>query len=251
MEQARIAIRTENLSKNFGAVQAVKNVSLAIPEGQMHAIIGPNGAGKTTFMDLIVNKTPASSGKVFFFDEDITGMKPYKIARKGLNKCFQISQLFTRLTCFENIQIALIQKHGKTFSMVPKNRNYLRDECEAALARVGMAHLMDETAAFLSYGDQRRLEIAISLALEPKVLFLDEPTAGVARAEGYTIMDMVRKLNLDGKYTVVFIEHDMDIVFNYSDVISVMSHGELVASDTPAKIKENAFVKEAYLGGAK
>ena len=250
MEQ-KIAIRTENLCKNFGAVQAVKNVSFSVIEGQMHAVIGPNGAGKTTCMDLIVNKTRPTSGKVYFYGEDITGMKPYKIAQKGLNKCFQISQLFPHLTCYENVQIAMIQKLGKTFSLKPVSRNYLRDECEQELARVGMAHLMNETAAFLSYGDQRRLEIAITLAMNPKVLFLDEPTAGVARAEGYAIMDMIRKLNQQDGYTILFIEHDMNIVFNYSDIISVMNHGELVASETPQMIKNNSFVKEAYLGGGK
>lgn len=250
MEQS-IAIRTEGISKNFGAVQAVKDVSFSVPVGQMHAIIGPNGAGKTTCMDLIVNKTTPSSGKVFLFGEDITAMKPYKIAQKGLNKCFQISQLFPQLTCYENVQIALIQKLGQTFNILPKKRGYLREECEYELSRVGMASLIDETAAYLSYGDQRRLEIAITLALEPKVLLLDEPTAGVARAEGYAIMDMVRKLNQREGYTILFIEHDMNIVFNYSDVISVMNHGELVASDTPQNIRNNDFVKQAYLGGAK
>lgn len=248
--EKNIAIRTEKLCKNFGAVKAVQDVSLSVEEGQMHAIIGPNGAGKTTCMDLIVNKTPLSSGKVFLFGEDITGMKPYKIAKRGLNKCFQISQLFPALTCYQNVQIALIQKLGKTFDLRPAPQNYLRDECAAELARVGMEHLMDETAAYLSYGDQRRLEIAITLALEPKILLLDEPTAGVARAEGYSIMDMVRQLNQKEGYTILFIEHDMNIVFNYSDIISVMDHGQLVASDTPSKIKENEFVKQAYLGGA-
>lgn len=251
MEQIKTAIRTENLCKNFGAVQAVKNVSLSVQEGQMHAVIGPNGAGKTTFMDLIVNKTRATSGKVFFYEEDITGMKPYKIAQKGLNKCFQISQLFPHLSCYENIKVALIQRLGKTYNLFPVARDYLREECEKELANVGMAHLMDETAAFLSYGDQRRLEIAITLAMKPKVLFLDEPTAGVARGEGYAIMDMIRRLNQEDGYTILFIEHDMNIVFNYSDIISVMNHGELVASETPQMIKNNSFVQEAYLGGAK
>ncbi len=248
--EKKIAVKTENLCKSFGAVQAVRDVSLTVEEGQMQAIIGPNGAGKTTCMDLIVNKTPLSSGKVFLFGEDITGMKPYKIAKRGLNKCFQISQLFPALTCCQNVQIALIQKLGKTFGLRPVPKDYLRDECAAELARVGMEHLLDETAAYLSYGDQRRLEIAITLALEPKVLLLDEPTAGVARAEGYSIMDMVRRLNQEEGYTILFIEHDMNIVFNYSDIISVMDHGQLVASDTPARIKENEFVKQAYLGGA-
>lgn len=249
--EKQIAIRTEKISKNFGAVQAVKEVSFEVPVGQMHVIIGPNGAGKTTCMDLIVNKTTPSSGKVFLFGEEITGMKPYLIARKGMNKCFQISQLFPKLSCYENVQIALLQKMGKTFDLKPQKRGYLRERCEYELSRVGMAHLMDETAAYLSYGDQRRLEIAITLALEPKVLLLDEPTAGVARAEGYAIMDMVRRLNQNDGYTILFIEHDMNIVFNYSDMISVMNHGELVASDTPANIRNNEFVRRAYLGGAK
>ena len=250
MEQ-RIAIRTENLCKNFGAVQAVKNVTLSVPEKQMHAIIGPNGAGKSTFMDLIVHKTIPSSGKVFLFDEEITGKAPHVIASMGLNKCFQISQLFPQLTCYENIQIALLQQKRKVFSFRPAPRDYLREECEAELSRVGIAHLMDEQACYLSYGDQRRLEIAITLALKPRVLFLDEPTAGVARAECYAIMDMIRRLNQEDGYTILFVEHDMNIVFNYSDRISVMNQGELVASDTPAGIVKNEYVRRAYLGGGK
>lgn len=246
----RTAIRTENLSKNFGAVQAVKDVSLSVAEGQMYAIIGPNGAGKSTFMDLVIGRTECSSGKVFLFDEDITLVKPYLIAQKGMNKCFQISQLFQNLTCFENVQIALNQKHGKTFNPFPVKKSHLREEAMRELARVGISHLADETAAFLSYGDQRRLEIAITLALEPKVLLLDEPTAGVSRSEGYAIMDMIRKLNQDEGYTILFVEHDMQIVFNYSDIIAVMNYGELVASDTPENIRNNDFVRSAYLGGA-
>ncbi|HWR30063.1 MAG TPA: ABC transporter ATP-binding protein, partial [Negativicutes bacterium] len=215
----------------------------------IHAVIGPNGAGKTTYMDLIVNRIAPSSGKVFFYGNDITNKQPYDIANLGICKCFQISKLFMQLTCLENIRIALIHRHGRTFDFLPKASDYLRDEVEAVLVSVGIGHLIDDTAAYLSYGDQRRLEIAITLAMEPKLLMLDEPTAGVSRAEGYAIMDMVRGLVHEKKITVVFIEHDMDIIFNYATRISVMNQGRLIATDTPEMIRQNEFVKEAYFGG--
>ena len=153
------------------------------------------------------------------------------------------------MTCFENIQIALLKKHKKVYDFVPKRADYLKDEVMQVLDIVGMQHNAYETAALLSYGDQRRLEIAITLAMEPKLLMLDEPTAGVARAEGYEIMKMIRKLAQERHITVVFIEHDMEIVFNYSDRISVLDHGTLIATDTPENIRQNDFVQQAYFGG--
>ena len=153
------------------------------------------------------------------------------------------------MTCFENIQIALLKKHKKVYDFVPKRAGYLKDEVMQVLDIVGMQHNAYETAALLSYGDQRRLEIAITLAMEPKLLMLDEPTAGVARAEGYEIMKMIRKLAQERHITVVFIEHDMEIVFNYSDRISVLDHGTLIATDTPENIRQNDFVQQAYFGG--
>lgn len=250
MENARnIILETKNVSRFFGALKAVDNVSLQIYEGEAHAIIGPNGAGKSTFMDLIINRTSPSEGKVYFEGKDITKKKPYDIANLGISKCFQISQLFPRLTCYENVQIALIKHHNKIFDMLPKKEGYLRDECYRVLSMVGMQEHMDESAQFLSYGDQRRLEIAITLAMEPKLLMLDEPTAGVARAEGYEIMKMIRDLAKEKGFTVIFIEHDMDIVFNYADRISVLAQGALVTTDTPEKVRENQFVQDAYFGG--
>ena len=148
------------------------------------------------------------------------------------------------------MRIALIKHHGRIFDMLPKKENYLREECRNVLAMVGMQDHMDDSARFLSYGDQRRLEIAITLAMEPKLLMLDEPTAGVARAEGYEIMKMIRDLAKAKDFTVIFIEHDMDIVFNYADRISVLSQGALVTTDTPERVKENKFVQEAYFGGS-
>ncbi len=244
-----VILRTEHLVRYFGALKATDDVSLDIYRGEIHAVIGPNGAGKSTLMDLIVNRTSPNEGRVFFEGKEITRVPPYKIADQGLCKCFQISKLFGHLTCFENIQIAQIKKHKKVYDFMPKRADYLHDEVMEVLESVGMARNAGETAALLSYGDQRRLEIAITLAMEPKLLMLDEPTAGVARAEGYEIMKMIRELALKRGFTVVFIEHDMEIVFNYSDRISVLDHGALIATDTPANIRNNEFVQNAYVGG--
>lgn len=249
MDNKVTVLKTEHLTKHFGALAAVNDVSLQISKGEIRAIIGPNGAGKSTLMDLIVNRTSPSSGKVFLNGKDITNKKPFKIVEMGLCKCFQISRLFTNLNCFENVQIALIQKHKKTYSFAPQKADYLKDEVMALLRSVGMEKHAYEKATFLSYGDQRRLEIAITLALEPSILFLDEPTAGVARAEGYALMAMIRELAKSKEMTLLFIEHDMDVVFHYADQISVMEHGRLIATDAPQNIRENEFVKKAYLGG--
>ena len=176
-------------------------------------------------------------------------MAPYHIVERGISKCFQISKLFANQTCMENVRVALIVKRGKVFDPFPKAPDYLREEALEILDLVGIRQLADETAAYLSYGDQRRLEIAIALALKPKLLMLDEPTAGVSRVEGYAIMDMILRLVKEEFITVVFIEHDMDIIFNYADRISVMNHGALVATDVPENIRKNAFVQQAYMGG--
>ena len=245
----RVILRTEKLCRNFGALQAVKDVDLVIHEGEVRAVIGPNGAGKSTCMDVILNRTHASSGHVYFNDEDITNVPPYKIARRGMYKCFQISQLFLDLTVFENIQLALIRKKGLTSSFLPRKDNWLWDEVKEVADMVGIGHLMKDTAKFLSYGDQRRLEIAITLAMKPTLLILDEPTSGVARAEGYQLMEMTRKLAEEEGITVIFIEHDMDIVFKYADTISILDHGQLIATDVPEEIRKKDFVQQAYTGG--
>lgn len=242
-------LKVEHLNRFFGALHATKDVSFEVPEGQVRAIIGPNGAGKSTLMDLITNRTAPSSGKVYFCGEDITGMAPNKIVHKGMTKCFQISKLFNALTVYENVQIARIEMNRKTFSPFPVKDTYLKKEVEQYLALVGLEDKMNEVAAYLSYGDQRRLDIAIALAMDPKLLILDEPAAGVAREEAYTLMQLIRDLGVKRHMTIIFIEHDMEIVFNYADVISVLRDGEMIATGTPDEIKNNAFVQEAYLGG--
>ena len=242
-------LRVEHLERYFGALHATKDVSFEVPYGQVRAIIGPNGAGKSTLMDLITNRTPPSSGKVYFCGEDITGLAPHNIVHKGMTKCFQISKLFMNLTVYENVQIPRIEMNRKTFSIFPRQDTYLKEEIRTYLALVGMEDKMNEVAAYLSYGDQRRLDIAIALAMDPKLLILDEPAAGVAREEAYKLMQLIRDLGKKRNMTIIFIEHDMDIVFNYADEISVLREGEMIASGTPEEIKNNAFVQEAYLGG--
>ncbi len=242
-------LKVEKLNRYFGALHATRNVSFEIMEGEVRAIIGPNGAGKSTLMDLITNRTVPSSGKVLFLGDDITGLSPDKIVHKGMTKCFQISKLFTSLTVYENVQIARIEMNKKAFSLFPVHDRYLKEEVIRYLSLVGLESKMNEVAAYLSYGDQRRLDIAIALAMDPKLLILDEPAAGVAREEAYTLMQLIRKLAEERNMTIIFIEHDMDIVFNYADVISVLRDGELIASGTPEEIKENQYVQEAYLGG--
>ncbi len=242
-------LKAEKVTRKFGELVAVNEVSLEIPKGEIHALIGSNGAGKTTFMDTVVHRVMPTSGKIWFDGEDITGISPELLPRKGMCKCFQITKLFMKLTVFENVRIALISRRGSTYDFFPKKQDWLREEVAQILENVGILHLIDQTVAFLSYGDQRRVEVATTLAMNPKFLMLDEPTAGVARAEGYAIMDMVYKLAKEEGLTVLYIEHDMDIVFNYADHISVMHNGVKLATDIPSEIRQNDFVKNAYLGG--
>lgn len=242
-------LQVEKLNRFFGALHATKNVSFSVPEGQIRAIIGPNGAGKSTLMDLITNRTTPSSGRVLFRGEDITGMAPDKIVHKGMTKCFQISKLFSNLTVYENVQIARIEMNRKTFSLFPVKDSYLKEDVLRFLSMVGLEDRMNEVAAYLSYGDQRRLDIAIALAMEPQLLILDEPAAGVAREEANKLMQLIRDLARERNMTILFIEHDMDIVFQFADSISVLRDGELIATGTAEEIRQNTYVQEAYLGG--
>lgn len=243
-------LRTEKLTRDFGSLRAVNEVDFSVQEGEIRSVIGPNGAGKSTFLDLIINKTPCTSGKVYFKGEDITRLPAYQIARKGMGRCFQISKFFPELTVFENVQIPCINRAKKTFDMFHECRGMYRERVEELLTAVGIENQMRELAGCLSYGDQRRLEIAITLACDPILLMLDEPTSGVARKEGYGLMDLAVELAKKRKMTVVFIEHDMDIIFHYSETISVLNHGTLIATGTPLEIRENEVVQSSYLGGA-
>lgn len=249
MSAEKYILRTEGLTKNFGSLRAVDDISIQVPYGQMRAVIGPNGAGKSTLMNLIIQKTTPSSGKVYLMDKEITGRPTHHISNMGMSKCFQITQVFTALTVFENVRMSLIVDRKKTYNVLPVSESYLREEVMEILRLIGIADLADEVVKNLSYGDQRRLEIAITLAKRPKLMILDEPAAGVARKESYVLMDMVRELRDKLDMTMLFIEHDMDIVWNYAEEITVMNLGQFVASGTPEDIRHNDFVQKAYLGG--
>lgn len=241
-------LKTVNLSRDFGSLRAVNNVSLDIRDGEMRAIIGPNGAGKTTLLDLITNRTRPTSGKVYFKDKDITYLPPYDIVKLGLGKCFQISKLFPDLTVFENIQIACISKAGKVYNMYIPGNDFLRHEADQIIYSIGLTNMANTAAGYLSYGDQRRLEIGITLALQPTLLLLDEPTAGVSPAEGDEVMKLIKRLAAERTLTIIFIEHDMNIVFNYAEEITVMHYGAIIATGTPDAIRNNELVQSTYLG---
>jgi len=241
-------LRTVGLTKHFGSLRAVNEVSLELPEGQMRAIIGPNGAGKTTLLDLITNRTAATAGRVFFQGREITGVPPHRIAAMGIGKCFQISKLFPQLSAFENVQIACISRAHRTYAMFAPGKNALAADVDAILESIGLGAMAGEMAGYLSYGDQRRLEIGITLGMKPSLLLLDEPTAGVSRAEGNEVMRLIQRLASGRGLTILFIEHDMDIVFNYADEITVMHQGAVIASGVPAEIRGNQLVQDTYLG---
>ena len=234
--------------KDFGSLRAVNHVSLEIEEGEVRAIIGPNGAGKSTLLDLISNRSHPTSGCVYFKEKEITHLPPFTIASRGIGRCFQISKLFLGLTTFENVQIACISKWSKVYHMVSSKNNVMDDEVTKILDSIGLSRIADELAGYLSYGDQRRLEIGITLAMKPTLLLLDEPTAGVSRAEGNDLMRLIKTLAIEQALTIVFIEHDMDMVFNYANKISVMHQGQVIATGTPGEIKNNNLVQNIYLG---
>ena len=241
-------LRTTGLTKDFGSLRAVNDVNMEILAGQIRAIIGPNGAGKSTLLDLVTNRTKPTSGKVYFQDKEITNLPSYAIASRGIGRCFQISKLFPELTAYDNIQIACISKRHKVYNMYANGSQILRDEALKILDSIGLSQMAGEYAGYLSYGDQRRLEIGITLGMQPTLLLLDEPTAGVSRAEGNDVMRLIKSLATERSLTIVFIEHDMDIVFNYADEITVMHQGGVIATGKPDAIKNSELVQNTYLG---
>jgi branched-chain amino acid transport system ATP-binding protein len=243
-----VILRTVDLTKDFGSLRAVDNVCLEIEEGEVRAIIGPNGAGKSTLLDIVTNRTRPTSGRSYFRDSEITHLAPFAIAALGVGRCFQVSKLFPGLSVFGNVQIACISKRGKVYNMYSAGNRALESEVHRLLDSIGLKRMADELAGYLSYGDQRRLEIGITLAMKPALLLLDEPTAGVSRAEGHDLMQLVKSLAIDRSLTIVFIEHDMDMVFKYADKISVMHLGRLMMTGTSDEIKSDATVRAIYLG---
>jgi len=241
-------LETKNLRHDFSGLKVLFGIDLQVKEGERHAVIGPNGAGKTTLFNTITGTYHPSGGQVFFKGKDVTGYKPHQLARIGMGRSFQITSTFTNLTAFQNIRLAILSKEGIRFNLfrkVDKMKNITR-ETEKMLERVNLINERDVPASMLSYGKARALEISMALATDPELVLLDEFAAGMSRDETHNAVELIRKLT-EGK-TVVIIEHDMDVVFSLADRITVLHYGKILASGTPAEIRVNRDVKDAYLG---
>ena len=238
----------EDLSRNFGGVQAVKDVNLAVPAGQMRAVIGPNGAGKSTFFNLLTGYIPCNSGRILFRGKDVTGLPPHSLCRLGLGRTFQINSIFASATVLENVQVALLAHRRRIWNMWAAADKLLVLEAEELLTTLGLKDRADKLGSELSYGDRRRLEVALALACEPQLLLLDEPTAGMSIPDKPGMVELIRKVSRERGVTVILIEHDMDIVFSVADEITVLHQGAVVAQGTPQEIKSNEQVQQIYLG---
>jgi branched-chain amino acid transport system ATP-binding protein len=241
-------LKVEKLTKYFGALSAVHEFSTTLREGERRAIIGPNGAGKTTFFNLLTGLFHPTSGKIFFGGEIISGLKPFQIVQKGIARSFQKNNIFDGLTVFENVLVSLLSLKGRSFDFI---NSYLKDfhhreRVFFLLDQVRLSEEADRKVGEISHGKKRHLEIAIALALDPKLLLLDEPTSGMPPEETFETMNLIRKLT-EGK-TTIFIEHDMNVVFTIADRITVMHQGTALAEGPPEEIRMNEEVKKAYLG---
>jgi branched-chain amino acid transport system ATP-binding protein len=243
-------LEVRNIVKSFGGLRALQDVTLSVEKGEIRAVIGPNGAGKSTLFNVMTGLLAPDSGNVVFDGEQIIGMPPHRIIRKGIGRSFQITNIFPRMSVFENVQVALFSHHGKSRNPLHLARKFteIGEETIAILEQVGLAGKYDMSASILSHGDQKRLEIAISLASRPKLLMLDEPTAGMSRFESRETVSLLQRISREQGLTLIFTEHDMDIVFAISEKIMVLQQGAVIADGTPAEIKANPEVRKAYLG---
>jgi len=243
-------LETHGLGIRFGGHQAVDDVSCAFARGTLTAIVGPNGAGKTTYFNLISGQLPATTGRVALFGEDISGLSAPQRAQRGIGRAFQLTQLFPRLTVRENVRLAVQSRAGtglELWSMWSRHVE-LTEKAEYCLHRVALADKADRIASTLPHGDQRKLEVAILLALEPEVFMFDEPTAGMSVDEVPVILDLIRHIKEQGDKTILLVEHKMDVVRSLADRIIVLHQGQLVADGDPATVIASPIVQEAYLG---
>jgi branched-chain amino acid transport system ATP-binding protein len=242
------AVELRDVRKNFGRTEIIRGASLVVQPGERVAIIGPNGAGKSTLFNLISGRFPASSGQILLNGESINGLKPYEINRRGLSRSFQVSNLFVRLSVFENLRCAVLWSLGYRYAFW-KFLSQLRDANERAeqvLRMIKLEKRRDDLAMNLTYAEQRALEIGITIAGGSDVILLDEPTAGMSHSETDRFVELIREVTV-GK-TLLTVEHDMGVVFGLADKIAVLVYGEVIAFDTPDKVRANPQVQEAYLG---
>ncbi|MFZ6732305.1 ABC transporter ATP-binding protein [Undibacterium sp. Ji42W] len=243
------SLELKEVRKSFGSAEIIKGANLQVPKGERFAIIGPNGAGKSTLFNLISGRFPVTSGDILLNGESITHLKPYEINRRGLSRSFQITNIFHRLSVYENLRCAVLWSLGYKYSFWHR-LNGLKDaheRAEAVLEQIGLKRRRNVTAGLLTYAEQRALEIGITIAGGADVILLDEPTAGMSRSESDAAVELIRKVTV-GK-SLLMVEHDMSVVFGLADKIAVVVYGEVIACDTPANIRNNQKVKDAYLGG--
>lgn len=241
-------LEAENLTKSFGGLMAVNDVSIRVEEKELSSIIGPNGAGKTTLFNLLTGHIPLDSGRVVFGGKDITRLPPHEICQTGVGRSFQRLNIFPRLSTFENVQVALFSAEGKSSSLFTRADKIAREETEDILESIGLADKQAVQGGLLSHGDQKRLEIGIALASHPELVLLDEPTAAMSPRETLETTQLIQKLVKERNLTLIFVEHDMNVVFEISDLIRVMHQGSIIFEGKPDEVKANSEVQKIYLG---
>ncbi|KFB08248.1 ABC transporter ATP-binding protein [Nitratireductor basaltis] len=250
---ANAVLHVADVHKNFGGLHALSDIDLQVEEGTTHAIIGPNGAGKSTLLNVCIGRIAPSSGAVVFDGEVITGKKPHEINQMGIVRVFQTPEIFPDLTLLQNVMVPAFAKRDGSFTVnafqSANNQAEIREEAEHWLADVGLDAQRDTIAASLSRGDKRRLELAMGLVQHPRLLLLDEPTAGMSRHDTNSTVDLLKKFKERGM-TKVIIEHDMHVVFSLADRVTVLAQGRIIADGKPEEVRGNPVVQEAYLGGA-
>ena len=245
-------LECRGLVRRFGALVAVDGIDLAVEPGEIRAVIGPNGAGKSTVFNLITSVLKPSAGQVIFAGEDITGMPVHEVAQKGIARTFQLCHIFPALTVRENVRIAAQARDGRRWQFLGGGRvlNRSASAADEAIARMRLTRMADATAAMLSHGDQRLLEIAMAIAQKPRLLMLDEPTQGLSIEETGRAVQILKDMLTEGDLSVLLVEHDMEVVFKLADNITVLHRGRVIADGSPTAVRASAEVRSAYLGGA-
>jgi len=248
MMDAPALLSVEGLTKSYGGVHAVRGVTFALKPGEILALIGPNGAGKSTCFDMLNGQKSPDSGRIMLLGKDTTGRAQREIWRLGVGRTFQITATFPTMTVRENVQVALVSHHGQLFNLWSSTPKLAREEAGRLLELVGVSGYADRPCGELAYGDLKRLELAVALANQPKLLLMDEPTAGMAPRERIELMRLTARIAREKSIGVLFTEHDMDVVFEHADRILVLNRGSLIAEGTPAEVRGNKEVRAVYLG---